>query len=190
MKTIFMFCLSASLVLGAETLFFTPKKILELKIHPRDQSETVQMLKAGMLLLVKSVVTDSAGREWYMVALPKEKLEGFVPSSDIEMLGDEAKSNMFLKQSTEESVEKKERLLELRKHPDWPRRIRSAVHNGAICLKMTTEQLFASWKTPYFKTSGFILGSGDVEILFYRQDNPVAVVVKNNEVIGWSEKGK
>ena len=174
----------------AGTIFFTPKKILELKTYPREQAETVLMLKAGILLQVKSVVTDSAGKEWYMVSLLKEKLEGFVPSGDIELLGDEEKGNLYLKATAEEGEDKKRRLSELRKHPDWPMRVRSAVHNGAICLKMSVDQLYASWAKPYVETSGFILGFGNVDIFFYRQENPVAVVVKGNEVIGWSEKGK
>lgn len=188
MKRWLIVLLSVAVVFGAETLYFTPKKILELKSHPRSGAETLLMLSQGMLLLVKSVVTDSAGREWYMVNCPKEKAEGFVSSADIELLGDESKSNLYLRQSSEESEEKRARLAELRKHPDWPRRIRSAVHNGSICLKMTTEQLAVSWKEPYARTSGFILGAGEVQILFYRPDNPVAIVVKNNEIIGWSEK--
>jgi hypothetical protein len=176
--------------LFAFNVFFTPKKILELKSQPRDAAETLLMLKEGMLLTVKSVVTDTAGREWYMITLPKEKLEGFVPAADVEMVGDEEKSKIYLKQSSEESEDKRRRMTELRNHPEWPRRIRSAVHGGAICLKMSKEQLFASWEKPYFETSGFILGLGNVEILFYRKENPVAIVVKNNEVAGWSEKGR
>jgi hypothetical protein len=190
MKNAFSILLLAFGVLSAGTIFFTPKKILELKQFPREQAETMLMLKPSMLLQVKSCVTDSAGKEWYMVDLPKEKLEGFVPSGEIEILGDEAQSSIYLKLTTEESQDKKRRLIELRKHAEWPMRVRSAVHNGAICLKMSVDQLYASWQKPYVETSGFILGFGNVDIFFYRQDNPVAVVVKNNEVIGWSEKGK
>ena len=190
MRRIMLFLLSAAVILQAETVFFTPKKILELKEKPREQAETVLMLKEGVLLQVKSVFTDTLGKEWYMVSLPREKLEGFVPAGDIEMLGDEEKSRVFVKQESEENQDKKRRLTELRKHPDWPRRIRSAVHNGTICLKMSLDQLYASWEKPYFETTGFILGSGNVNIVFYRQENPVAVVVKNSEVVGWSEKGK
>jgi len=182
--------LIAGFLFGAETVYFTPKKILELKSHPREQAETLLMIKEGVLLIVKSVMADSAGREWYMVKLPKENLEGFVVSDGIEMLGDEAKSKIYLKVTNEESEDKKRRLTEIHNHPEWSRRVKSVVHGGAICLKMTTEQLYASWQKPYYSTTGFILGLGDVEIFFYREANPVAVVVKNNEVMGWSEKGK
>jgi hypothetical protein len=190
MRRPLLIVLLAAVILTSEVFYFTPKKILELKAKPREQAETILMLKEGMLLQIKSTFTDTAGKEWYMVALPKEKQEGFVPASEIEMLGDEEKSRIFVKQAEEEGVDKKRRLTELRKHPQWPGRIRSAVRNGTLCLKMSLEQLYSSWEKPYLETTGFILGSGNVDIVFYRPDNPVAVVVKNNEVIGWSEKGK
>ncbi len=81
-------------------------------------------------------------------------------------------------------------MAKLRDHPDWPRRIMQAVRKAAICLKMTREQLLLSWNEPYQKTSGFILGFGDVEIYFYRQADPIAVILKNGEIVGWSEKSK
>jgi len=84
--------------------------------------------------------------------------------------------------------DRRRRLKALKKYPKWPRRIKRAVRQGAICLKMTTEQLLTSWDTPHEKTSGFILGFGDVDIYFFHSPSPIAVVVKNNEVIGWSEK--
>jgi hypothetical protein len=146
------------------------------------------MLKKGTVLEVKSIVTDSLGKEWYMVRDTKKGSEGFIISESLEFLGDEEKSETFLKLSSVEKEDRKRRIQLLKKHPRWPRRIKRAVRNGTVCLKMTEEQLSASWRLPHIKTSGFILGFGQVRIFFYNEANPIAVVIKNGEVIGWSEK--
>ncbi|MFH0920699.1 MAG: hypothetical protein V1913_10075 [Fibrobacterota bacterium] len=177
-----------ALSLSAGVIYFTPTGLTELKPSPRDEAETVQMLKPGALIEVKSIVTDTLGKEWYMVRAAENGVTGFVPSSTLELLGDEDKAKTQLTIDKNENTDKKRRLTALKGHPDWPRRIQSAIRSGTLCLKMSQDQLFMSWQKPYQQTRGFILGFGEVKILFYREAKPVAVVIKNDEIVGWSEK--
>ncbi|HLD29718.1 MAG TPA: hypothetical protein VJC03_05205, partial [bacterium] len=159
-----------------------------LKAEPTSGSETVLLVKNGSLLTLKGTTTDSSGEEWYRVLTVTEGTSGYLPASSLEPVGDEKKGSLFLGKENAENEDKKRRIASIKIHTDWPARIKKAVRNGAICLKMTEEQLEAAWEKPYERTQGFILGNGDVKILFYRKENPIAVVVKNREVIGWSEK--
>ena len=188
MRTVILIAIAVALNLGAAVIYFTPKALSELKSAPGDEAEIVQMLKPGSLIEVRSIVADTLGKEWYLVRLSEGNITGYVPSSSLELLGDEEKGKLLLKSNSDDAKEKRRRLAELKKHPDWPRRIQSAVRNGTLCLKMTPDQLYASWEKPYQKTSGFILGFGEVKIFFYREAKPIAVVLKNDEVVGWSEK--
>jgi len=172
---------------GSE-VYFKTTRLTDLKAAPSPYADTERMLKESTLLLLKSMLTDSLGTEWYQVRLQHNNIEGFVLSDAVELMADGEGSKDLLELSTLEAEDKKRRLTLLRSHRDWPRRIQSAVRKGAICLTMTTEQLIASWQEPASRTSGFIIGSGDVAIFFYRPDNPVAVVLKDGRVIGWSEK--
>jgi len=169
---------------------FTPKTLAEIRVLPTDGAEAVQMVKAGTELEVRSILTDTLSREWYMVKIKNGTGGGFVLASELEPVDDGEKDTTLLKLKKEESADKKRRLSSVKNHPEWPRRIKSAVRQGALCLKMDSDQLIASWQEPYLRTTGFILGNGDVDIYFFRPENPVAVVLKNNEVIGWSEKEK
>lgn len=169
-------------------VFFTPRELLEIKSLPNPSSETVLLVKPGAALSVISTVLDSAGREWYMVRAGEGGAEGFVLSSALEVAGTEKEEEIYLDRAASENEDKKRRLNEVKQHGEWPVRIKKAVRNGAICLKMTEEQLLASWREPYQKTKGFVLGLGEVRIFFYREKNPIAVVMKNDEVAGWSEK--
>jgi hypothetical protein len=186
MKTLFIGLLAAA-AWGA-TVYFTPKALTELKALPSASSQTVLLVKSGALLSVKSTMTDAAETEWYLVKVTEGGAEGFAPVSALEVLGGDKAAELILRSGTAENEEKKRRLGEVKNHPDWTMRIKKAVRGGAICLKMTEEQLIASWEKPYLRNSGFILGFGEVKILFYRQANPIAVVMKSGEIVGWSEK--
>lgn len=180
-----LICLSS---LFAIPLYFTPKNLAEIRVLPKEGAEAVVMVKSGTLLEVKSSVTDTLAREWYLVAVKGSKEGGFILSADLEPVEGGDKGEALLKLKQEADTDKKRRIEAIKSHPDWPRRIKSAVRNGSVCLKMNRAQLEAAWTKPYQETRGFILGSGEVEILFFQPENPVTVVMKNDAIIGWSEK--
>jgi hypothetical protein len=169
-------------------LKFTPKNLAEVKTLPTDGAETVEMIKQGAILNIRSSITDTLDRIWYMVKIFGTEKGGFVLGSDIEPVSDDSDTLLSPRIKKEVSADKKRRMAIVKKNTDWSRRIKSALLAGTICLGMNREQLTASWESPDNETDGFILGAGEVRILFYRKEDPVAVVVKNGEVIGWSEK--
>jgi hypothetical protein len=123
-----------------------------------------------------------------MVKIGNTEKGGFVLASETEQLSEEIDTTNSPKLGKPASADKKRRLAIVKNNPDWPRRIRNALLAGTICLGMNRDQLSASWNLPDDEMDGFILGAGDVRILFYRKGDPVAVIIKNDEVIGWSEK--
>ncbi|OGJ86615.1 MAG: hypothetical protein A2268_12960 [Candidatus Raymondbacteria bacterium RifOxyA12_full_50_37] len=191
MKIVFcVFALVYASAVWGQTDLFAPKGLTELKNMPSNLAETVGMLKKTDLVEIKSTAADSLGAQWYLVFCPALKTQGFVPALAVEFFGDEEKGGSMLQMQNEHEEDRKRRLKALREHPDWPRRIQRVVRNGAICLKMSEEQLSVSWEQPYQKTSGFILGLGNVNIHFFQSQSPVAVILKNNEIVGWSESKK
>lgn len=186
--SVFILILSALLFAKTEGIKFTPKSLAEIKTLPTDGAETVEMIKQGVVLNIRSSVTDTLDRIWYMVKIAGTDKGGFVLGTDIEPLSQEIDTLNSPKLKKEISADKKRRLAIVKNNPDWPRRVKSALLAGTICLGMNRDQLAASWEKPDNETDGFILGAGDVRILFYRKGDPVAVVMKNGEVIGWSEK--
>lgn len=187
LKLLLLVC---TLVFSADATLFTPKDLATLRVLPSDGAMTVEMIKTGTALVVRSTVNDTLGREWYMVIERGTNVGGFVLASELDPLGDGEKGEEMLKLKVEEKSDRKRRMALIKEHGDWTHRIKSAIYNGAVCLKMSREQLEASWDKPTSETEGFILGSGKVNILFYRPENPIAVVMKAGEVIGWSEKKK
>ncbi len=173
---------------SAVATLYTPKKLAEIKALPTDGAETAEMVTAGSVLRIISSVTDTLDRIWYLVRIAATEKGGFVLGGDIEPLPDEIDTLNTPRIGKPLNEEKKRRLAIVKANPDWSRRVKSALLAGTICLGMSREQLAASWLAPDHETSGFVIGAGEVSILFYRKVDPVAVVVKNGEVIGWSEK--
>ena len=167
---------------------FTPKNLAEVKTLPTDGAETVEMIKQGAVLNIRSSITDTLDRIWYMVKIVGTEKGGFVLGSEIEQMAEDSDTLSSPRLKKEVSADKKRRMAIVKQNADWSRRVKSAILAGTICLGMNREQLTATWKSPDNETDGFILGAGEVRILFYRKGDPVAVVVKNGEVIGWSEK--
>jgi hypothetical protein len=188
MRLFWLFLILAAAAVPGDNRFFTPKGLSEIKTGPSEKSETVRIIKSGTMVLVRSVMTDSLGQEWYLVRVSGDTLAGFTLAAGLEFVGDESKTENLLLLNAREKEDKKRRVAQLKKHPDWPRRIRRTIRDGAICLKMTVDQLIVSWQSPYCRTKGFILGTGDVQIFFYRPKNPIAVVIRKDEIVGWSEK--
>jgi hypothetical protein len=189
MREALILILSAALIFSKTSeIKFKPKTLAEVKTLPTDGAETIEMIKQGAVLNIRSSITDTLDRIWYMVKIVGTEKGGFVLGSDIEPISEDSDTLSSPRLKKEVTTDKKRRMAIVKKNPDWPRRVKSALLAGTICLGMMREQLTASWEAPDNETDGFILGVGDVRILFYRKGDPVAVVVKNDEVIGWSEK--
>ncbi|MBD3345486.1 MAG: hypothetical protein GF401_10530 [Chitinivibrionales bacterium] len=135
---------------------------------------------------VESLHVDSTEQPWFRVV--NDQASGWVRAQNIRYVSD--LNADFIAGRLQGDEDKKRRLVILRKHPEWPRRIQRAVRNGQICMDMTEEQVRASWGKPLHAEMAFILGLGDHRTWFYKDKTgkPVCVTLQNERVIGWSGK--
>jgi hypothetical protein len=130
-----------------------------------------------------SAVVDSLGNPWFRLIIG-----GSVLWARAEKLRYTADTPLdLLATGSDDADAIKKRRSALQNHPEWPRRIRKAVHAGQICLDMSEDQLNASWGTPSAKARSFILGVGNHDTWIYKgkDDHPVTVSLQDGRVIGW-----
>jgi hypothetical protein len=132
-----------------------------------------------------SVFSDSGGVSWFHVRF--KTAEGWVVSSALRYIAD-VSADFFAQRSELADEDMHRRADVVKAHPEWPLRIRKAIHSGQVCIDMNTEQIVASWGEPREKRGMYMLGVGDYYCLVYKghTGTDVFVTVQNDQVIGWS----
>lgn len=143
-------------------------------------------IKKGDTCAIRNVHVDTAGIPWFSFKIKTETVwspaKYWIYISEIDTAA--------YVQGKKSEEEKRRRLRILRDHRDWPRRIIRAIRFGRICLDMSIEQLRASWDEPFQKSSAFTIGLGTHSVWIYKgqKGNILAVLLKNEKVIGWTER--
>jgi hypothetical protein len=131
------------------------------------------------------VYSDSAGATWFHIRF--KNADGWVASSALRYISD-VPADFFAQRSEHADEDMRRRADAVKAHPEWPFRIRKAIHSGLVCIDMTLEQIKASWGEPREKRGMYMLGVGDYYCLVYKgtSGTDVLVTVQNERVIGWS----
>lgn len=165
-------------------------KMVEIKKSPADSSVTVFMAQSDDMFQTLRSQADSSGMVWFLILFPKhEKIDsGWIRAKDIRYMQDSIKAQTHVLELKHKREDKKRRLEYIKKHPEWPRRIKTAIHNGEICIYMTKEQMEASWGKPDMMGTGYMIGVGHYEIAYYLCEVPIIITLENGCITGWSEK--
>ncbi len=133
---------------------------------------------------VDSVIADSAGTAWFHIRAAKS--EGWAVAGGLRYVSDVPAD--FFSKETRGDEDKKRRADIVKNHPEWPLRIRKAVHAGQVCIDMTADQLVASWGEPVEKRKMYMLGIGDYSCLIYNGTSRATLLVslQGGRVVGWS----
>ncbi len=194
-KNIVIFCLLTVLNAGhnafADLTAFTQKTV-PYYLSFEQLSIPSGYLDRGDTLTIDSMRIDREGVPWLEIYLEKGK--AFIRSSNIKYIinrdSAESVSSAGLLRKDESDSLRKQRILLLREHRDWPIRIKRLVREGRVALDMSHEQVKAAWNTePDIEIPGFIFGIGEVVFCYYRlnkDEDEILVVLKNNRVVGWS----
>lgn len=168
------------------------QKAITTKVTPFYSEPKIDLLPKGYLKkgdtsTIHLVSIDSLGNPWFQLGIKASPVWSPAKFWQYISLIDTA---AFIEGKQNEK-EKKRRLRILREHRDWPRRIIRTVRFGRICLDMTGQQLAASWGDPTQKSNAFTIGLGRHSIWIYNEQagsTITAVIIKNNLVIGWTNK--
>jgi hypothetical protein len=143
-------------------------------------------IEKGDSCVIDSFFTDSSGISWFHVKKPgllkwAQKLSVAYVTPENEDI-----QSVVIK----DEADAKRRLRILRDHAEWPRRVKSAVRAGKVCLGMDPSQLAAAWGDPFQKGKSFILGVGECDTWFYKgnKEQILFVVLSRGNVIGWYQK--
>jgi hypothetical protein len=140
-------------------------------------------LEKGDSCIVDTFFTDSSGVSWFKVRATggirwaRELSVSYISGQNTDVRSD----------VLNDQADAKRRMKILMTRQEWPRRIRSAVREGKICLGMDEPQLIAAWGDPVQKGKSFILGIGQCDAWFYqsRKGTLLFVVLANGTVAGW-----
>jgi len=135
---------------------------------------------------IEKISVDTAGTPWFKII--HNRILYWTPSSYWKYVS-RIDTLSFLEKA-DDDADKKRRLLILREHKTWPRRIISAIRLGRICIDMDEQQLVASWGEPVNKSKAFTIGLGEHTVWIYGSLNAKmsVVILQNNKVIGWTVK--
>lgn len=131
-----------------------------------------------------SAYQDSAGVAWFHVSA--KAAQGWAKAADIRYVSDVPPDFFARRPAADEEMRR--RAEEVKKHPDWPLRIRKAVHAGEVCIGMDNEQLAASWGQPQEKRTMYMLGVGEYMCFVFKGTSAenLLVSLQDGKVIGWS----
>jgi hypothetical protein len=187
-----LFLLSTCL---AGTVSAAPKTAIATENAPYFEEPRPGLLAQGFIdkhdtCAVDSTAVDSTDAAWFHVRpRPGENgrsAGGWVAAAAVKYVSDMPAN--FVSRDEAGDKDKKRRLEILKSHPQWPRRIMTAVRNGRICLDMSEDQVVASWGEPAEKRKSFMIGVGDYVTLFFKGGDPgtLAVTLQGDRVIGWT----
>jgi hypothetical protein len=166
-----------------------PRRVVARAVSPyygaaADDALPVGYVNEGDSCVVESLMVTEGGTPWF--ALRLDTVRVWSPTSHWRYAREITEEVSGTRDREEE--DRKRRLMILREHRDWPRRVIRAVREGRVCLDMTAEQLEASWGAPVQRSPGFTLGIGRHESWLYEGSEGEMLVVnlQDGRVIGWS----
>jgi hypothetical protein len=174
-------------VFGEDSLLF-PQGLTPLFEKPISNGFPIAYLESSDTCIADSSFSDGAGNAWQRIRSGEKY--GWVRASSMLANGTSGASAPK-KQGTykKDDPDAKRRYRALEGHADWPRRIVKSIREGNICLDMNGEQVYAAWGEPFRKGKAFILGTGQQEMWYYKNEGGTIEVVflNNGRVVGWSE---
>jgi hypothetical protein len=168
------------------------QKVVSLKSAPVYQipdshALPISYTSKGVEAELSAVETDSNGTAWFYVMIGADTV--YSPASYWQYVPGTVDTAVTATALTEDNADRKRRLMVLRDHLDWPRRIIRAVRDGSICLGMTPSQVEASWGVPQEKIISFIIGFGECDMWLYPSSSKGTrvIIFKALAVAGWSK---
>jgi len=169
-----------------------PKTVIALETVPCYESPGPALLPGAYIdkkdsCAADSTVIDSTGAPWFRIL--KDGAHWWARAEKLRYAAEIQEDKASTTPVEENSLTMKSRRAAIAAHPEWPRRIKKAVHGGQICLDMSEEQLISSWGDPVEKARGFVLGVGEHDLWMYkgRKGEMLVVNVQNGRIIGWRE---
>lgn len=159
---------------------------------PSDSSSPLFMARKGQRFTTCASGADDSGTIWFGVQTATRKDAGWVMAQHARYVPDSLRTedSVLVVREKADREEAKRRYAALRKHPEWPRRIREAVRKGEVILHMTREQLIECWGPPERTGKAFLLGIGSYETMAYksRAGQSSFISLQDGKVVGWSEQ--
>lgn len=189
---VFAFALTANAEAKEKRWVAARQNLMPVYPSPSDSLPPTQMARKGRIFPVAFSTADDSGRIWFCVYTDESRRDtGWVPASLVKYTVISVDSSSIpAKQPPEDRQDRKRRYRVLRKHPEWPHRIRKAVREGEILLHMTESQMVASWGEPVRSCKAFLVGVGDYRVDYFQKkgrEPAVGVAIQDGRVIGWTE---